>query len=161
MVTEPEAGSSSRDAINETVAKLLRLANEHEDKINIHYGVSLDERIREIIRHYQNVAVNALSGSKTVRDDMLSYFRAMALICEMTLNAGTHAEKAARLRGMVELLESGIEKLQAQQFDLAFSSWRLPDVFRSDYPVRHYLERIHELEAKVKELTPNQEAPGR
>jgi hypothetical protein len=73
----------------------------------------------------------------------------------MTGNAGTHAEKNARLRGAIELLESAVEKLRHQHLEDLFSIYHWPDVFRSDYPTRSLMERIHDLERQLKELQPS------
>jgi hypothetical protein len=71
----------------------------------------------------------------------------------MTGSASTHGEKAARLRGLSEMIEGGIAKLREIHFeDMSLHRWFWPDVFRSDFPVRVYKQRIHELEDRIGQL---------
>ena len=132
-----------------------KLILEHQSKQNYHQGFgSPAEKVKGILREYEDKTVKAYSGVKHFRDDMLTYFRALSLVLTMAGNASTHAEKNARLRGAIELLESAVEKLRHQHLEDLFSIYHWPDVFRSDYPTRSLMERIHELERQVKDLQP-------
>jgi hypothetical protein len=71
---------------------------------------------------------------------------------EMVGNGYTHQEKGARLRGMIELLEGNIEKLQNAQLDFTRTYWHWEDAFKSDFPTRELVRRIHELESEVETL---------
>ena len=142
------------------LGEIQKLINEHQNKQNYHQGFGTPaERIKSILREYEDKTVKAYSGVKHFRDDMLTYFRALSLVLTMTGNAGTHAEKNARLRGAIELLESAVEKLRHQHLEDLFSIYHWPDVFRSDYPTRSLMERIHDLERQVKELQPQADEP--
>jgi len=135
------------------LAEIENIIRDHNKKQSFTQGFGTPaERVRAICREYEDKAVRALSDVKQVRDDMLTFFRALALVLNMTGNAGTHAEKAARLRGAIELLESAIEKLRTQNFEDLFSVYRWPDLFRSDWPTRRLMEKIYDLEARNKEL---------
>jgi hypothetical protein len=105
------------------------------------------------LRHYEDKAVSALRDTKQFRDDMLTYFRALVIVLDMTGNAATHAEKNARLRGAVELLEQMAERLR---LEIVFSHFHWRDAFASDWPTRRLLERVHELERELSELRSSQ-----
>ena len=128
------------------------IVKEHEKVVRWSYGADLDEKIRHVLRHYQDDTTNHLVAIKHFRDDVITWLRAMAIVADMTSQAATHAEKNARLRGMVEVVESAIKKLRDREIDFNMTWWQWPDVFRSDYPTVHYVRRIHELEAQIKEL---------
>lgn len=135
--------------------EIQKLINEHQNKQNYHQGFgSPAQQIRTILREYEDKTTKAYSDVKHVRDDMLTFFRALALVLNMTGEAATHAEKNARLRGAIELLESAIEKLRHQNLESLFDIYRWPDLFRSEWPTRRLMERIHDLERQVKELQP-------
>lgn len=127
--------------------KITKIVREHEEDLHSYSGDDISRRVAGILRHYQSIAEQQVSKQKTLRDDLLVWFRAMAMNLEMTGNAGTHAEKGARLRGAIDLTESVIGKLRDMTFDLQWShSW--PDFFRSDFPVREYMNRAHRAEAE-------------
>lgn len=136
--------------------EIQKLINEHQDRQNYHQGFGTPaEKIKTILRQYEDKTTKAYSDVKHVRDDMLTFFRALALVLNMTGEAATHGEKNARLRGAIELLESAIEKLRHQNLESLFDIYRWPDLFRSDWPTRRLMDRIHDLERQIKELQPN------
>lgn len=129
---------------------------------NYHQGFGTPaQKVKGILREYEDKTTKAYSDVKHVRDDMLTFFRALALVLNMTGEAATHAEKNARLRGSIELLETAIEKLRHQNLESLFDIYRWPDLFRSEWPTRRLMERIHDLERQVKDLQPQaDEAKG-
>lgn len=140
--------------------EIQKLILEHQSKQNYSQGFgSPAEKVKTILREYEDKTVRAFNGAVRVRDDMLSFFRALALVLTMTGEAATHAEKNARLRGAIELLESAIEKLRHQSFEQLFDVYRFPDLFRSDWPTRRLMERIHDLERQVKDSQPKTDEP--
>jgi hypothetical protein len=131
------------------------LIREHQEKQRISQGFgSPADLVKSILREYEDKTTKAYSDVKHVRDDMLTFFRALALVLNMTGEAATHAEKNARLRGAIELLESAIEKLRHQNLESLFDIYRWPDLFRSDWPTRRLMDRIHGLEQQIKDLQP-------
>jgi hypothetical protein len=142
------------------LSEIHKLILEHQEKQNYHQGFGTPaQKVKAILREYEDKTVRAYNGATHVRDDMLSFFRALALVLTMTGEAATHAEKNARLRGAIELLESAIEKLRHQSFEQLFDVYRFPDLFRSDWPTRRLMERIHDLEQQVKDLQPKTDEP--
>lgn len=137
------------------VREIERIVAEFEDKMSIgHWGSdNLSKRIHAVIDHYIRQAANAVSAEKNSRDNTITWLRAMGLVVDMAGNAGTHAEKNARLRGVAEAVESAISHLQNLRIDFYNGYWRShEDIFRTDYPVREYIRRIHDLETEVKQL---------
>ncbi|HET7210036.1 MAG TPA: hypothetical protein VFI95_25915 [Terriglobales bacterium] len=135
----------------EQLAKLEEVVHRHEQRIRIYAGGYLSDKVVTLINHYDSLATNALVGSKAFRDDVVIWLRAMSLIIDMAANAATHKEKNARLRGCIELCEASMQKLRQMEFDFQRTFYFLEDVFRSDYPVRHFVDRIHELERELEE----------
>lgn len=133
------------------IKRIDDIVTHYEQENHVGYAGDLDWRVNQMIRHYQDIATNQLAGVKAVRDDMLIWLRAMAMIVEMVANAATHAEKNARLRGVIEMIETSVQRLREQEIGFQWSTWRMPDLFRSDYPVVQYIRRIHELEEQLKE----------
>jgi len=85
--------------------------------------------------------------------DVGNYLRAIALVAASIGDAQTHKEKNARIRGLVAQIESAIKAVNSGYEYLIDNNWTdRPDLFRSDYPVRQYLERANELQRKVKYL---------
>jgi hypothetical protein len=129
--------------------------NEYSERTHWHHGGGYHDQVRGTIEHFKDSAIQALAGAKATRDDMLTYFRALVIVIESALAAATHKEKDARLRGAIDVLERTLHSLHKMQFDFSYRIWDKPDVFRSDYPTRDMMERIHALEHRLAELEPN------
>lgn len=134
---------------------------EHAERLRCYHCGTPEEKVAHIISDYHDTAVRAMSDVKEFRDDLQVYLRAIALVLDMTANASTHREKNARLRGACELLESAIGKLRESTFEFTLGRHGLSaDIFRSDYPTRHLVDRIHELEDELKEAKNAQPTPS-
>lgn len=128
------------------------IINEHSEKIHTYYCGNRADKIRSIISHYNNLANNTLLNIKAFREDLLVWMRAIAMIAEMIGNGATHAEKGARIRGLIEFLETCIEKVRKMEIDFSFGYWSFPDIWRSDYPVRDILRQNFELKRELETL---------
>lgn len=145
---------------HEVLLKVLAIIEKREEMLRplFHWSYSdmesmtLERRLSNIIDRYERVAVANVDAAKSFRDEVLVFVKAWAMIADMTASASTHSEKNARLRGMIELLESAARKLYGMKFEMDSGWWRHEDVFASDYPTLHYVQRIHELEDEVKRL---------
>lgn len=94
-----------------------------------------------------------LEEFQSFQSDVICYLRALALTVESTANGGTHAEKDARFRGVIALLETSIDRVRKSHSDFVSSHyWNQPDLFRSDYPVRPLLDKLRQQEAEIKAL---------
>lgn len=134
-----------------TPKTLEQVIKEHSERIRCYHCGTDEEKIAHIISDYHDAAVRAISDVKEFREDLQVYLRAIALVLDMTANASTHREKNARLRGACELIESAIAKLRESSIEFTLGRHGLSaDIFRSDYPTRHFVERIHALEDELK-----------
>ena len=101
--------------------------------------------------HKRAAVTGAIARGREFQQDVLTFLRAFSLMLGTVAGASTHGEKAARLRGLIELVETAAVKLREKQFrDESTWSYALADdVFRCDYPVRHWIDRTREAEAKA------------
>lgn len=97
---------------------------------------------------------------KAFQDDILTYLRAIALVADTVGNAGTHAEKNARMRGLIAQIESAIQIVRdGQEYTLTNHYFGMPDLFRSNYPIQQYIEKCRALEAENKLLKERSTTP--
>ena len=141
--------------------RLEVLIQEHEIKLHSGYATNDQiESLKHIFREYERNAADAIMDAQQFQNDMVRWLQALAIVAQMVSNASTHAEKSARMRGLVEVIESALGKVRDYDYKLErFNrrSYRPDDLFVNDYPVRHYKERAEEAERKLKmlEATPD------
>ncbi len=107
--------------------------------------------LKEILDRKRSAVAAMILQCKEFQTDTLVFLRAFVLLLETVAGASTHGEKAARLRGLMELVESAAGKIRAKQFR-EYQSWSFAmseDVFRCDYPVRNWIDRAREAEARA------------
>lgn len=138
----------------ETLEQIAVQVREHEtDHEKMYLPRGLPDRVAATFTRYQRQRDQALVFAQSFQDDMLLYLRALALTLEMVGNAETHKEKDARLRGVISQVESAIQKVRDHQATFNGRYWYgRPDLFRSDYPVREFMDRAHKAERRVKDL---------
>lgn len=116
-------------------------------------GYTLPDKVKSLYRHMQDKVWRAEREFKHFREDMQVWTRAVGIYAVSVGNAGTHREKDARLRGLVEMVEGAVDNIrESRGRDDNYFGIRVPDVFRSDYPVREYKEQIYRLQAEVERL---------
>lgn len=130
------------------ILNFLRTEMEHQ---RVFQGSTVLEKIRGVIGEYNHRAVEAVSNAKSLRDQIMTDFRAIALILVTVSNADTHREKNSRLRGVTELLNGAAERLRRDNSDFLFSFYR-DDVMQTDFPVREFKRRMDALERENAEL---------
>lgn len=139
----------SEEKQNTDITEIEALIREHADKLRYHQSFgSPADRVKSLLSIYEDKTADAYRHAKQFRDDMLVYFRALIIILDMTGSAHTHAEKNARLRGAVELLERMVEELRRHDYRVMFSHFSWRDSFASDLSTRSMAQRIRELEAE-------------
>jgi len=142
----------------EAIKKMLADEQTHD---RYHYSHDLvSSTLHSVLQHKRELVAGNLSRTREFQQDVLTFMRAFSLMLESVGGAATHGEKAARLRGLIEMVESAARKLRDWQFR-EISLWGggiSEDVFRSDYPVRHYIDKTREAEARVKQLEDEIEA---
>lgn len=142
--------ASELEGVPEEINKYLR---EHEkEACKGHVLGGPTDRLKAVVMHYRNIATSALSGCERFRDDLHAWLRAMVICMETVGNGQTHAEKAARLRGVIEITEGVIEKVINSRFDFNSYYWRWRDTFSSDFPTREILRQKNELSDQVNNL---------
>lgn len=145
----------SEEINNDELKRALEMF-EKDEHVIYGYPRTFAERLDSMLRFYRNKTVNAIADTKHLRDDVLVYMRALAMIVEQAADASTHGEKNARLRGVVSMCETAIKRLKNEEFDFNKRFYWHEDIFRSDMPTRHYVERIHELEREIEEMKKRQ-----
>jgi hypothetical protein len=132
--------------------KLKAFVDKAEEEINCRYGGTLIEKAAVLISHGQRKAAGAHAEKMQVIDDMKVYVRGICMCAEMVAIAGTHGEKAARLRGMIEFLNSTSNKLNQGYEDELLSGWRFQTYGNSDLPYQNILLKYDELKRENEEL---------
>jgi hypothetical protein len=127
------------------------LAKEQERDRLYHATETVSELVNRVVDEKKLTVVRVMQQAKEFQSDVLSFLRAFSLMLETVAGAATHGEKAARLRGLMELVETAAERVRdARIRDCETWSYRMAeDVFRSDYPVRHYIEKAREEKARA------------
>lgn len=132
--------------------KLKAFVDKTEEEINCRYGGTLIEKAAVLISQGQRKAAGMQAEKMQVIDDMKAYVRAMCMCAEMVAIAGTHGEKAARLRGMIELMNSTSNKLNQGYSDELLAGWRFQTYGNSDLPYQGILRKFDELKRENEEL---------
>lgn len=131
-----------------------------QQQLGVHWSGPRPQKLKLIVDQYHSIAHDALRGVEAHRTDLVVSFRALSMILSGVCNAATHREKDARLRAAIELIEGAIERLERQKFEFNLHWTGFPQLFKSDYPSRAYVERIHALEREIAELKQQQGQSG-
>jgi len=158
--------SASGVALRQDIRRLQAMVKEFEEAARNngnHYSYNdptLHSRVQRVVDHYTRQAATTVSNARAFKDDILTWLRAMAINAESVSWAGTHQEKNARLRGLVEVIEQACKKVNELRVEERYS-WddNLGNWMRSDFPVREFKRRIYELEDENKRLKAAQAAP--
>lgn len=140
--------------LDDNSQKLLdEFLKRHEQSIHIHFSGSLFDRFASIINHYERSSSEATALRKKMIEDTITYLQSFKMLCEMVGMGGTHGEKAARLRGMIELLDSSIQRLRNDQTEDILNNWRYFSWGGfSDYPYQSILHKYDDLKKENEEL---------
>lgn len=132
--------------------KLENFVKKMESESHFHYGGTLVQRAWSVINHAQHLAAQSSAKKMQLIDDMKVYVRGMCMAAEMVAIADTHREKAARLRGMIELMNSTSNKLNQGYEDEMLQGWRFQTYGNSDLPYQSILRKYDELKRENSEL---------
>lgn len=121
------------------------LVNREKETRHHYSSRSILEKLEYQISEEERQTRAALAEKRQMIEDALVYFRSVVMIAESIGMAGTHAEKSARLRGLIELLNSAITKLRNQQQESLLNNWDSFHWGYSDYPYRRILEKFNDM----------------
>jgi hypothetical protein len=147
-----------QDDFNQAFLRLAFFLNDHQHKswrlkdehVKVETPYQLHDLATRALTNYKNNEVLAVSNLKTFQEDVLVYLRSISLYAQSVGEAGTHREKDARLRGLISVIETAIGNVRGQRTNLISGSWsEHPDLFTSDYHIRHYTGQINELQHKL------------
>lgn len=151
--------SATGAAVRKDIREIETMCKQFEEQSGRSSGVyynrrdyTLPKRVRALVDHYNRTAADAISRTKSIQDEMTTWLGALRIVAEMVGNGGTHAEKNARLRGLTEVIESALSKMQEKRVQAGYDWYDWSDVFKGDYPVREYIQSIHKLEDEIKQL---------
>lgn len=136
---------------SEGLLKLINYATKELNQNNVtlaNLHSSIVWGIRKVKADERDIAVKFLA----FKDDTLAYLRALVLIAEMANGDQTHAEKRILLNHLIKQLEGAIAKIRNVENYLLTNYWEREDVFKSDYPVRYWREKVAQLEEEIKSL---------
>jgi len=131
---------------------LDKIINSNFELIRCYYPGNRAEKIESIINYYKRKAEESLFSIRNFQQELIVWLRALAMVAEMAGNSSTHREKAARVRGMIEIIETCIEKATNMDINFSFLYFNWPNLWRSDYPVRKILQENHELKKEIDRL---------
>ena len=127
-----------------------KIASEHNWYLNTRH---LPDMIKSLVDHAGREGDTAVKEMKSILDAMISYWRGMEIVAESVSDAGTHKEKDARLRGLLDVIERAIQR--STEFSYEFGVRHYPtyqDLFKSDFGVRDIMRKMREQEAEIKRL---------
>lgn len=146
-----------------TIDNIKQIINNHEKSLR-HYRCGDEaEKIASILNDYERTAASEIAKRKQLTEHTLVYFQSVAMLCESVGMASTHAEKSARLRGLIELLNSAIGKLREEQTDNLLENWRSFSWGFGTYPYQSIMRKYDELKQENEylkaKLSPNPSTP--
>lgn len=147
---EEYATLKADELLSSAVLKIDKVIKKYEDDIQYSFSGEYHTKIRNLISHFQQETAKAISTKKALIEDCMVYFRSVVMLVESVGMAETHAEKSARLRGLVQLLESAIVKLRNSQGEELMHNWQYFDFNISDYPYRMVLRNLQRENQEMK-----------
>lgn len=137
------------EKLNEVEAELSGISSFLDEKareLNFSIrGKSIKERMYYMFQEAHSGSLKAIADKKELTEDALVYFRSIIMIAESIGMAGTHAEKSARLRGLIELLNTAISKLRNNQQQDILHHWDTFSWSYSEYPYRRMIDEYNQL----------------
>lgn len=153
---EHQSGAALRKDISQLQINIAAFEKGVSETSGFYYSDrTLADRVQRCIDHYTRMAAQAVSDSHGFRDATVSWMRAIAINAQAVSWASTHAEKDARLRGLIEVIETAISKIDERRFDDRLSRWNgvVDSWMKSDFPTREMRRRIFELEDEIKRMS--------
>lgn len=114
----------------------------------------LAERVQRCMDHYTRMAAQAVGDAHGFKDGVVSWLRGIAINAQAVSWGSTHHEKDARLRGLIEVIETAIEKINTLRLNDRLSEWNgvVDSWMKSDFPTREMRRRILDQDEEIKRL---------
>jgi hypothetical protein len=128
-----------------TIEKINEVIKRHEKSLHCYRCGDEAEKIASIINDYERTAASEIAKRKVLIEQTLVYFQSVGMLCETVGMASTHGEKSARLRGLIELLNSAIGKLREEQTENLLENWRSFSWGFGTYPYQSIIRKYDEL----------------
>jgi len=113
----------------------------------------LPDQITALVTYAGKEGDNAVKDMKSMLDNVIAHLRAMEIVAESVSDAGTHKEKDARLRGMIDVIGRAIQRATEFSYDFGHRHWpTYRDLFKSDFPTRELMQELHNKDAEIKRL---------
>jgi hypothetical protein len=145
----------SRETIDTAaLVEIDRVLAEHEKTLGgwYHHDKSRQTRLHYMLAHHRDLAEKAVTKGRQLREKVAAEIRAIALVAEAVGDAGTHREKEARARVLTCICNTALDRLDGFDFEERWETSYWPELNRSEYPYRRYLDKIRELESQVEQL---------
>lgn len=112
------------------------------------------DRVQGYVDHYVRLASRSIAKTTAFKNGVIAWLRGIAINAQAVSWASTHHEKDARLRGLIEVIETAIKQLDELRLDDHMEGWTdtVDTWLKSDFPTREMRRRILDLEAEIKRL---------
>lgn len=137
---------------HEVIEDTTETVETYFDKHNVYYhkNDNLSEKVAHFANQVERDAAGQFNSVNSFRDMVIAELTGQRLVVDMVLSAATHREKDARLRGLEEMINRAIGRLQEVHFELLrWQRWP-QSVFASDSAEARLQRRQWELEDELK-----------
>lgn len=129
---------------------IQKMASDRRWHLHTNY---LPDQIVALVDHAEREGNNAVREMKSLLENLISHLRALEIVASMVGNGNTHAEKNARLRGLIEVLQTAIHRATEFSYDFSWKHWgNYNDLFKSDFPMRDVVRKMNEKDAEIRRL---------
>lgn len=133
-------------------SKLIQYVAKKQVEISHCFSGNITEKVTSLISHSSWKASQAIADKKDCIEKMKIYLQAMKMLAEGVGMASTHGEKASRLRGMIEVMNSTIDKLNNEHQDEILTNWSYGLHSHSDFPYRDILQKYEQMKLENEQL---------
>jgi len=133
-------------------ADLAEIVQMHEKALSTSFAGGIYNKIKYLLDHYQHKQDIFNFANRKFISDIITQMKALSIVAQMVSNAQTHAEKNARMRGLMEIIDGAINEMQNIDFKEILSSYEYESVFKPTYPVQRLLGKLRDARAELATL---------
>jgi hypothetical protein len=116
-IAEIERLRSVNAAIFAAITAVDTILTKEQGRDAYHHGEkSVAKTLERVLERKRDMVTQTIARTREFQQDVLTFLKAFVFTLEMVASASTHAEKAARLRGLMELVDSAARKVRERQF---------------------------------------------